>query len=80
LPDQDSNLMDIKMPGMNGYEATRQIRKFNKEVTIIAQTALGLSGDRSKSLEAGCTDYLSKPIKKEEIVAMVEKYFEDPYK
>ncbi len=65
---------------MNGYEATRQIRKFNKEVTIIAQTALGLSGDRSKSLEAGCTDYLSKPIKKEEIVAMVEKYFEDPYK
>ena len=80
MPDQDSILIDIKMPGMNGYEATRQIRKFNKEVTIIAQTALGLSGDRSKSLEAGCTDYLSKPIKKEEIVAMVEKYFEDPYK
>ena len=46
---------------MDGYEATRQIRKFNKKVIIIAQTAYGLTGDREKALEAGCDDYISKP-------------------
>lgn len=54
-PDIRLVLMDIKMPGMDRYEATRQIRKFNKEVPIIAQTAYGLSGDRAKAIEASCT-------------------------
>ncbi|NTW24487.1 MAG: PAS domain S-box protein [Lentimicrobium sp.] len=61
-PDIDLVLMDLKMPIMDGYEATRQIRKFNTEVVIIAQSAYGLSGDREKSIEAGCNDYISKPI------------------
>ena len=65
--DIDLVLMDIQMPGMNGYEATKQIRKFNKEVIIIAQTAFALAGDRKKALEAGCNDYITKPIKKEEL-------------
>lgn len=60
--DIDLILMDIKMPGMDGYEATRQIRKFNKEVFVIAQTAFGLVDDREKALDAGCNDYLSKPL------------------
>ena len=47
------------MPDMNGYEATKQIRLFNKEVVIIAQTAYGLTGDREKAIEAGCNDYIS---------------------
>ncbi len=64
-PDTDIILMDIKMPDMNGYNATREIRKFNSDVIIIAQTAFGLSGDRKKALEAGCDEYISKPIKKE---------------
>ena len=74
-PDIDLVLMDIRMPGMNGYDATRQIREFNKEVIIIAQTAFGLAGDRDKSIEAGCTDYISKPIKGEKLTEMIQLYF-----
>jgi PAS domain S-box-containing protein len=61
-PDIDLILMDIKMPEIDGYEATRQIRKFNKKVVIIAQTAYSLQGDREKALEAGCNEHISKPI------------------
>ena len=61
-PDIDLVLMDIKMPGMDGYEATSKIREFNKNVFIIAQTAFGLSDDRDKALAAGCNDYISKPL------------------
>jgi PAS domain S-box-containing protein len=74
-PDIDLILMDIKMPELDGYEATRQIRQFNREVTIIAQTAYALSGDREKALEAGCNDYISKPIKKEDLVELLLQYF-----
>jgi len=74
-PDIDLILMDIQMPKMSGYEATRQIREFNKEVVIIAQTAFGLSGDREKAIEAGCNDYLSKPIRKNLLLEMINRYF-----
>ncbi|MEX0982571.1 MAG: response regulator [Bacteroidales bacterium] len=74
-PDINLVLMDIQMPGMNGYEATRKIREFNKEVVIIAQTAYGLSGDREKAIEAGCNDYISKPISIAELLALIQKYF-----
>lgn len=70
-PDIDLVLMDINLPGLNGYEATRQIRKFNKKVIIIAQTAFGLAGDREKSIEAGCDDYVSKPINKNELLEKI---------
>jgi len=60
---------------MGGYEATRQIREFNKDVVIIAQTAYGLTGVRKKAMEAGCNDYIAKPIKKEELLALIQKYF-----
>jgi len=73
--DIDLILMDIRMPEMDGYEATRQIREFNKEVIIIAQTAYGLFGDREKVIEVGCNDYISKPIKKDELLALIKKYF-----
>jgi signal transduction histidine kinase len=74
-PDIDLILMDILMPDMNGLEATRQIRKFNKDVIIIAQTAYGLAGDREKAIEAGCNDYVSKPVKKDELRGIIQKYF-----
>jgi PAS domain S-box-containing protein len=61
-PDIDLALMDMKIPIMDGYEATRLIRNFNKDVMIIAQTAYGLSGDKEKAIEAGCNEYLTKPI------------------
>jgi len=76
-PDLDLILMDIQMPEMNGYEATMRIREFNSEVIIIAQTAYGLSGDREKAIEAGCNDYISKPIDKDELLALILKYFKN---
>jgi signal transduction histidine kinase len=74
-PDIDLILMDIQMPEKCGYEATRQIRKMNKGVVIIAQTAFGLSGDKEKAIEAGCNDYISKPIKKDELLDLIHKFF-----
>ena len=73
-PDLDLILMDIKLPKMDGYEATRQIREFNKDVIIIAQTACALTGDREKAIEAGCNDYISKPISKVLLTQLVKKY------
>lgn len=68
-------LMDIQIPEINGYEATQQIRTFNKEVIIIAQTAFAMAGDREKSIAAGCNDYIPKPIKKDKLLDMIHKYF-----
>jgi signal transduction histidine kinase len=73
--DIDLILMDVQMPEMNGYEATRQIRQFNNGVIIIAQTAYGLSGDREKAIKAGCNDYISKPILKDELILKIQTYF-----
>ncbi len=73
-PDIDLVLMDINMPFMNGYEATRKIREFNSEVVIIAQTAYALAGDREKALAAGCNDYISKPINRLKLLNMVKKH------
>ncbi|MBI9036223.1 MAG: response regulator [Bacteroidales bacterium] len=67
-------LMDIKLPELDGIEATRQIRRFNKNVPIIAQTAYAFVGDRKKAMNAGCTDYITKPIKKDDLLKMMYKY------
>jgi signal transduction histidine kinase/CheY-like chemotaxis protein len=61
-PDTRLILMDMKLPGMDGYEATRQIKKINSNIPVIAQTAFAMSEDMQKALDAGCDDYLSKPI------------------
>ena len=53
------------MPIMDGYEATRQIRQFNTDVIIIAQTAFALCGDNEKAIDAGCNDYISKTYQNE---------------
>lgn len=76
-PDLDLILMDIRLPEMGGYEAVSQIRQFNKNVVIIAQTAFGLSGDKEKAIEAGCNDYISKPIDKIELLNLIHKYFSE---
>lgn len=75
-PDIDLILMDIKMPEMDGYEATAQIRQFNTDAVIIAQTAYALSGDFVKAIAAGCNDYITKPVQKEHLIATVQKYFD----
>jgi len=67
--------MDIRIPVLDGYEASRQIRKFNNEVVIVAQTAFALVGDREEAIKSGCNDYISKPIKKAELYELLHKYF-----
>jgi hypothetical protein len=59
---------------MNGYEATRKIRQFNKDVVIFAQTAYALTGDREKAIDMGCDDYISKPINGSELNSLIKKY------
>lgn len=74
-PNLDLILMDIRMPGLDGYSATKKIREFNTDVIIIAQTAFSFAGDREKALEAGCNDYISKPIRKNDLYDLINKYF-----
>jgi CheY-like chemotaxis protein len=66
--------MDIRMPEMDGLEATRQIRLFNTDVIIIAQTAYAFVSDRKNVLEAGCNDYISKPINMTLLLELIKKH------
>jgi CheY-like chemotaxis protein len=70
----DLILMDMEMPVMNGYQAAGILRKQQMKTPIIALTANALQGDREKCLAAGCDDYLSKPVKAEELAQILEKY------
>jgi PAS domain S-box-containing protein len=74
-PDIDLIMMDIKMPGMDGLEATRQIRKFNNDVVIIAQTAYGQKGDSEKAIAAGCNDFIAKPLEIVLLMNLIRAYF-----
>lgn len=73
-PDTSLILMDISLPVMTGDKAIEEIRKIDTEVPIVAQTAFGLEGDKQKYIGIGCTDYLKKPIIKDELIKMVKKY------
>jgi CheY-like chemotaxis protein len=61
-------LLDIKMPVMNGLDATREIRKKNKTIPIIAQTAFAFASDKEDAFKAGCNDYLAEPVKHKEVL------------
>ena len=70
----DFILMDLKMPVMGGIEATEILKRQFPEIPIIAQTAYTMPDDKEISLRAGCDDVISKPIKKEELIALLQKY------
>lgn len=70
----DLILMDVKMPEMDGIKATQQIRKLSITVPIIAQTAFAFDQDRVRIIEAGCDDYLTKPISPASLKETIEKY------
>ncbi|MCX6268637.1 MAG: response regulator [Bacteroidetes bacterium] len=67
-------LMDLKMPVMDGFEATRNIKAFNPHLPVIALTAYALGGDEKRVLEAGFDDYLTKPLKKELLMRKLIQY------
>ena len=74
-PGIDLILMNIQMPKMDGYEATRQIRYFNKEVIIIASTETAFEYVRVKIKDAGFNDYIRKPIDKSLLQKLIKKFF-----
>ena len=71
----DLILMDIRIPEIDGHEATRRIREFNKEVYILAQTAFAQIGDREKCIAAGCNDFITKPINKNKLLELIASRF-----
>jgi CheY-like chemotaxis protein len=73
-PDIDIILMDIQLPVMNGQEAADEIRKINRDIIMIAQTAYALSDDREKYLSSGFDDYISKPITPSTLLELIDKY------
>ena len=74
-PDIDMVLMDIAMPGMDGYEATRIIRQFNPNIVIVAQSANSVKYTRSQALEMGCNDFVTKPFDQQTLDELIKFYF-----
>ncbi|MGM9812272.1 MAG: response regulator [Muribaculaceae bacterium] len=72
--DYDMVLMDIKMPVMNGLEATKAIRQFDKNIPIVAVTANVLDFDRKTALANGCNEFVTKPVVRNQLIAVVETY------
>lgn len=70
----DLILMDVKMPIMDGLMATELIKKINKDIPIIIQTAFAMNSDKEKGFEAGCDDYLEKPIRQHILLSTLKKY------
>lgn len=63
-PNIDLILMDIRLPGIDGCETTKQLRQFNQKVVIVAQTAFTMLGDKEKALAGGCNNYITKPLRR----------------
>lgn len=70
----DAILMDLKMPNMDGLEATREIRKLNLDIPIITVSAFAFDSDKQEAKEAGCTDYFTKPIDSRLLKETLKKY------
>lgn len=70
----DIILMDIRMPEMDGLEATKIIRKENKDIPIIMQSAFVFNEDMKKAFDVGCSEYISKPFTKKQLVGTISKF------
>ena len=73
-PDINAVLMDIQLPVMDGYEATRQIKELRSDLPIITQTAFSLNNERHKSLEAGADAFLTKPIDANKLIETLQQH------
>lgn len=76
----DLVLMDIRLPDITGYEAIKQIRELNREIKIFVQTAYATPEDKQKAFDVGCDDYLSKPIRKELLLAKINHHLNGHFK
>jgi len=74
-PETDLILMDVNLPGKDGFTATREIKHMQQQVVVIAQTAYAFAHDREKAKEAGCDDFLTKPLNPYLLLAKIDKYF-----
>ena len=72
--DFDLVLMDIRMPNMDGFQATQEIRRFTKELPVIAVTAYSMGDEKDIAMKAGFDDYLTKPINSETLLNIINKY------
>ncbi len=71
----DLVLMDIRLPDLSGWDATREIKKFRPNLPVIAQTANAMLEDKQRSFAAGCDDYLTKPLPKDALLAAINRFF-----
>ncbi|PLX23850.1 MAG: response regulator [Salinivirgaceae bacterium] len=76
IDDIDLILMDVKMPVMSGLDATRKIKEKLPSIPIIAQTAYAMEDEKQHCLDAGCDDYIAKPIDPNDLFAMLKKYMD----
>ncbi|MBN1158103.1 MAG: response regulator [Bacteroidales bacterium] len=70
----DMVLMDIKLPDVDGYIITQEMKRINQDIPVIAQTAYAMVQEREKCLQAGCDDYISKPFDPDKLIRLVERY------
>lgn len=75
-PEIEVVLMDVRLPGMNGLDATRQITSIRKDLPVIAQTAYATDDDQQAAISAGCWDFIAKPIRANEMLQLIRKYLE----
>ena len=73
----DVILMDMNMPELDGWEATRLIREQGIRVPVIALTAHAMAGDRQRAIDAGCTEYHTKPVEMDKLLGMIESLLQD---
>jgi PAS domain S-box-containing protein len=76
-PDMDLVLMDLKLPQMNGYDATREIKSMHPKLPIIAITAYALIEDAGKAIEAGCSEFIPKPLRQAKLFSVIKKFIKD---
>ena len=70
-------LMDIRLPDQNGYDLTREIKLMHPSISVIAQTAYASEADRYLALQAGCVDFMVKPIKYKDLLIRIQKIFDE---
>lgn len=76
-PEIDIVLMDVRLPGMNGLDATREITSIRHDLPVIAQTAYASDEDQAAAFSAGCWDFIAKPIPANDMIKMIKKYLEN---